>query len=494
MKKMLALLLAAVLMFSLAACGGKPAANPSSDGSSASSSVPESSSPSSSAPEVSPSSTPESSSTTSSSESTPPPPPEPEPEPEPEPVYAVNHAGSFQNGYAYIYFRDTTGNKSYSGIIDTKGKLQSYFEGNTVDSDRNTSGYIYTQNRDNNAVFVVGPDGKAVTHSLGDDLRLFAALGDGYLIIEEHQAGFDAEDWVYHLYDGSGKELTSFSYGCTVNLGYWGDGIFAIFPNTSKEFTEEQITARNNYGRGVQYADLYFAQADVWQRDQLTMTSTSAFQDFLCQDGIIMLRGASNQENRNPNPGEYTYADSKGVLNSITVPKEIGKDPFYLGHRDGVMLFTERSNSQIIPVYRYDVASGQWSSYQGKYADKMHNSSSYVSVTGEGYTAIALKGADSRVYTMLLDKELKEVWDSPILGIPSAITGGTLYLFDPDNTSTVCSYDLKGNPLGKVEGVDRYNFWPEDGVITSSRAYFSPDGSPAFEIDYTTGKLVTLPE
>ena len=482
MKKTLSLLLAAVLMFSLAACGGKPAANPSSDGSSASSS----------APEASPSSTSESSSVSSSSESTPPPPPEPEPEPEP--VYAVNHASSFQNGYAYIYFRDTTGNKSYSGIIDAKGKLQSYFEGNTVDSDRNTSGYIYTQNRDNNAVFVVGPDGKAVTHSLGDDLRLFAALGDGYLIIEEHQAGFDAEDWVYHLYDGSGKELTSFSYGCTVNLGYWGDGIFAIFPNTDKEFTEEQITARSNYGRGVRYADLYFAQADVWQRDQLTMTSTSAFEYFLCQDGIMMLRGASNQENRNPNPGEYTYADSKGVLKSITVPKEIGKDPFYLGHRDGVMLFTDRSNSQVIPVYRYDVASGQWSSYQGKYADKMHNSSSYVSVTGEGYTAIALKGADNRVYTMLLDKELKEVWDSPILGIPSAITGGTLYLFDPDNTSTVCSYDLKGNPLGKVEGVDRYNFWPEDGIITDSRAYFSPDGTPAFEIDYAAGKLVTLPE
>ncbi len=481
MKKTLSLLLAAVLMFSLAACGGKPAANPSSNGSSASS-----------VPEASPSSTSESSSVSSSSESTPPPPPEPEPEPEP--VYAVNHAGSFQNGYAYIYFRDTTGNKSYSGIIDAKGKLQSYFAGNTIDPDRNTSGYIYTQNHDSNAVFVVGPDGKATTYSLGGDLRLFAALGDGYLIIEEHQAGFDAEDWVYHLYDGSGKELTSFSYGCTVNLGYWGDGIFAIFPNTDKEFTEEQITARSNYGRGVRYADLYFAQADVWQRDQLTMTSTSAFEYFLCQDGIMMLRGASNQENRNPNPGEYTYADSKGVLKSITVPKEIGRDPFYLGHRDGVMLFTERSNSQVIPVYRYDVASGQWSSYQGKYADKMHSSSSYVSVTGEGYTAIALKGADNRVYTMLLDKELKEVWDSPILGIPSAITGGTVYLFDPDNTSTVCSYDLKGNPLGKVEGVDRYNFWPADGIITDSRAYFSPDGSPAFEIDYTTGKLVTLPE
>lgn len=492
MKKTLALFLAAVLMFSLAACGGKPAANPSSDGSSASSSVPESSSPSSSAPEASPSSTSESSSVSSSSESTPPPPPEPEPEPEP--VYAVNHAGSFQNGYAYIYFRDTTGNKSYNGIIDAKGKLQSYFAGNTIDSDRNTSGYIYTQNHDSNAVFVVGPDGKVSTHSLGDGLRLVAALGDGYLIIEEHQAGFDAEDWVYHLYDGSGKELTSFSYGCTVNLGYWGDGIFAIFPTTDKEFTEEQITARNNYGRGVRYADLYFAQADVWQRDQLTMTSTSAFEYFLCQDGIIMLRGASNQENRNPNPGEYTYADSKGVLKSITVPKEIGKDPFYLGHRDGVMLFTDRSNSQVIPVYRYDIASGQWSSYQGKYADKMHNSSSYVSVTGEGYTAIALKGADNRVYTMLLDKELKEVWDSPILGIPSAITGGTVYLFDPDNTSTVCSYDLKGNPLGKIEGANRRLFWPEDGIITDSRAYFSPDGSPAFEIDYTTGKLVTLPE
>ena len=60
------------------------------------------------------------------------------------------------------------------------------------------------------------------------------------------------------------------------------------------------------------------------------------------------------------------------------------KDPFYLGHRDGVMLFTDRSDSQVIPVYRYDIASGQWSRYQGKYADKLHNSYRVPPVIAEG--------------------------------------------------------------------------------------------------------------
>ena len=125
---------------------------------------------------------------------------------------------------------------------------------------------------------------------------------------------------------------------------------------------------------------------------------------------------------------------------------------------------------------------------------KMHTSTSYPSVIGEGYTAIALKGADNRVYTMLLDKDLKEVWDEPILGIPSAITGGTVYLFDPDNTSTLCSYDLKGKLLGEIKNVNRNAFQPEDGVIYVPGEYLKPDGTPAFEIDYTTGKLAKLPE
>ncbi len=479
MKKTLALILSAMLMFSLAACGGEPAADSSADGTSAS------------ADGSSDGSTVANNSSASSNSSS---------EPEQEPAYELNRANCFSNGFAFIRFRDTTSGKYYCGTIDAKGKLQGYFEGSSINDSTNTigtntSGYIYTQNYDNATVSVVGPDGKVSTHSLGADKRLYATLGDGYVIIEEHQAGFDSEDWVYHLYDGSGKELTTFSYGCTVNVQYKGEGIFVFKPNSDKEFTAEQITARNDYGRGVQYVDLYCAKSNVWQKDQLVMTSSAAFEGNLqCQDGILMLRGASHQQNsRNPNPGEYTYVDSEGVLKSITVPQENGKEPFYLGHRDGVMLFTDRSNSQAVPVYRYDVASGKWSSYQGNYADKMHTSTSYPSVTGEGYTAISLKGADSRVYTMLLDKDLKEVWDEPILGIPSAITGGTVYLFDPDNTSTLCSYDLKGKLLGEIKNVNRDAFQPEDGVIPQQEPHgrARPWG-PLFLLCQAVKKQITI--
>ena len=98
---------------------------------------------------------------------------------------------------------------------------------------------------------------------------------------------------------------------------------------------------------------------------------------------------------------------------------------------------------------------------------------------------------------MLMDKDLKELWDSPILGEPFAITKDTLYLIDADNNGTLCTYDLKGNPISKVERVDWSDMpWPDDGILSSSyhKGFYKTDGTPAFEIDYSTGKLVTLPE
>ena len=129
MKKTLAILLFAALLLSLAACGGKPEASPapSSDNVSTSSSVPETSSSvpeSSSAPESS--STPETSPASSSA---------PEPSSassEPEHDYELTYAGCFQNGYAYIQFKDKAEpGKTYHGTIDAQGKLQARSEEHT---------------------------------------------------------------------------------------------------------------------------------------------------------------------------------------------------------------------------------------------------------------------------------------------------------------------------------------------------------------------------
>ena len=351
-------------------------------------------------------------------------------------------------------------------------------------------GYIYAKgsSNDNRSYYVVGPDGNIVTYPLGGDLTYKSYPGEGYFVTEEHQAGFDAEDWIYHLYDGSGKELTTWSCGKdNVDVKYLGEGIF-YFRNNHKELTEEQRAEQDSYTRYVKCVDLYFAQSNTWLKDQFIMS------DFplLCQDGLIMLRWSSSSH-----PGEFTYADTQGTLATITMPEEFCSDSYYLKHRDGVMLFSQIKSSAPRPLYRYDMQSGQWLDYQGKYTDKLlFDIQTYTPVTAEGYTAVAMVGADDRIYTMLMDKDLKELWDAPIPGVPFAITKDTLYLFGADNNGTLCT-DLKGNPIGKVEQVDGSDMpWPDDGILSSSyhKGFYKTDGTPAFEIDYSTGKLVTLPE
>lgn len=487
MKKTLAILLAAVLLLSLTACGEKAETGPapSSNSVSASSSVPETSS---SAPESSSTPKPETSPVSSSApESS-----SPEPEPEPKHDYELTYAGCFQNGYAYIQFKDKAEpGKTYHGTIDTQGKLQAYFPGRIVHEGANMGGYIYAKgtSNENRSYYVVGPDGNIVTYPLGGDLTYKSYPGEGYFVTKEHQAGFDAEDWIFHLYDGAGKELTTWSCGNdNVDVRYLGEGIFS-FQNHYKKLTEEQQAEKNSYIRYTECVDLYFAQSNTWLKDQFIMD------DFpiLCQDGLLMLRWSSRSH-----PGEFTYADTEGTLATITMPEEFRNDSYYLKHRDGVMLFSQTKSSGPVPLYRYDMQSGQWLDYQGKYIDKLtFGIQSYTPVTAEGYTTVAMRGADSRIYTMLMDKDLKELWDSPILGEPFAITKDTLYLIDADNNGTLCTYDLKGNPISKVERVDWSDMpWPDDGILSSSyhKGFYKTDGTPAFEIDYSTGKLVTLPE
>ncbi len=314
---------------------------------------------------------------------------------------------------------------------------------------------------------------------------------DGYVILREHKAGFSEVEWIYHIYDGSGKELTSYSSGAqeVYSMYYAGEGIFLFLPG-NRELTEEQRTEAYSYGYSQNYYDLYFAQSDTWLKDQLVTNTGNAFKDYSCRDGVFMFRGASYDANNDTRKGEFTYANAKGEVKTFTVPEEFGQNPYFINHGNGVMIFKDRDNSK--SVYRYNVADDKWTGYEGTYVENMINSDSSV-VDGKT-AAICLKGADNKAYSMILDENMKDVLDSPIPGSPIAMRDGVLYLQDQDNSSVIHCYDLEGKELAEISADPSQN-WYEEGIILSrEKQFLKTDGTPAFEIDYSEGKLVTLPE
>lgn len=481
-KRLLAFSLAAALAFSLAACGGvvDNLANLGGANSAAGAdSKPGGGARPTAAPQATPDAGPSSTSATA-----------PVHTPDPQPQYRLNSAMGFSGGYAVIQFYDEAGRTSYNGVIDPKGKLHAYYSGSLSSSfDRCKNGYMYEMN--NNDLRMIAPDGKVTTFEGSSDLR-FPFYGDGYVVTEEHKAGFDAVEYIYHIYDGSGKELSSYSTGSrqVSQLRYAGEGVF-LFQPYIENLTQDQRDARNSYGYYADYFDLFFAQGNSWKNSQLV--NTDAFAGLTCRDGIFLYRGASYAGgDRNTHKGEFTYANVKGETTSFTVPEEIGLTPFCLACADGVMLFRDTSSANVL--YRYEISGGKWTRYEGKYLDKLYWSSNYAPVTGDGYTAICLIGADNKVYTMLLDKDMKDLLDAPIPGGPRAVRDGVLYIADQDSNTLCHCYDLKGKELGEVPNVDPSLNWMEEKILLSQQAFVKPDGSPAFEIDYSSGKLVTLPE
>ena len=112
-------------------------------------------------------------------------------------------------------------------------------------------------------------------------------------------------------------------------------------------------------------------------------------------------------------------------------------------------------------------------------------------VGGDGYAAIALRGADGETYTMVLDKKAGEVWDAPLLGTPTAVRDGKVLVMDG---STVTIYDLKGKELGKIERYDTYTNQTSDGpVVGGQYQYFTLEGKEAFTVNFDSGKEVKLP-
>lgn len=461
MKKLLAFALSASLLLSLAACGGKDDEKEpeTSDIATEETLLPEETS------------TPEAAATST---------PSPTPAPTPTPTYQLQSAYGFRGGYALVRFYDSANGVYCAGTIDEKGKLQAYVTGGSLDDYKSTNGYMYFN--EENAFVIVTPKGKATSIPLGENLRSMAA-GDGYAVIQEYKSGFDAVEYVYHIYNEEGKEVSSYSSGAKQvnNIYYAGEGTF-LFLSSKRD--DELYT----YGYDAYYGDIYFGKGNTWLKDQVITNTGYGFQAYAYQDGLLMFQGNSRDGSNNTHPGQFVYTDSKGnVTTTITTPEALGNNPVYLACSDGVMAFWGYVNNKYT-VCCYDTSAKSWSDiYQGSYADKIVNTSPVV---GDETVALVLRGADGKNYTMALDKNMKELLDAPILGTPIKLYDGKICSLDG---STLHIYDRKGKETAQIE---RYNTSANqlaEGIVTAGQyQYFTLDGKEAFQVDFSSGKEVKL--
>lgn len=221
-------------------------------------------------------------------------------EPAPEiTAYSLQGAESFGRGWASISFRDDANGVYCAGMIDNKGKLQHYVVGNAYSAADNKNGYIYAEMEQ--TFYVVNPEGKVVSYPLSNEFRR-ECYGDGYVVMREYKAGFDAVEYIYHFYDDNGNELAAYSSGKdTISLNYVGEGIFIVWDNNLKN---DEVNAYGYYGR---CANLYFAKSNTWHKNVVLSDTGGAFNNYSYQDGVFVIRGATQNGNNNTHPGEFTY-------------------------------------------------------------------------------------------------------------------------------------------------------------------------------------------
>ena len=444
MKRILALALAGSMLASLAGCGGKDSGTTNSTPQAGGSSI--------SAPEPAktPDTVPESNGLNNET--------------------IKGYPGSrFHDGLALISFQDTASGQNYRGLIDTDGKLQMYAKDPGVERAEYDGEYVYLIT--SNTFFVLNKDFELLSSHprRNGDKDPIAAYGGGYVMTWEEKTGFDTSGYLYHVFDAAGKEISSLTPTPPYereDVIYMGEGAFAIG-----------------------HMNIYLAKQDQWLPDiEMSHTLDDGVVSLRFQDGLLVYYC-------DPDEGRFSYIDDKGSIQTVSVPEEYIQYPSYFGATRGILMFQNFNTLDDKYVFCvYDTKSGQFKQYQGIYADRLEDTrSGYWPVCGEGYFAIALRGADGQVYTVLLNENLEELCE-PVPGVPYAIQGDCLYTMKDGLTT----YDLNGTELNQNGGIN-----PEgravdvfsDSILLYNfkHKYYRPDGSEV-EYDFSTGKLATLPQ
>ena len=419
---------------------------------------------------------------------------------QPDTSYKLTNAEGFINGWAYIEFQDTRTGSEYQGVIDTEGKLHTYFNdspsvSHVIASYEDGTGRFYGKKDGAYSYYMIDSEGQVHTYAEFEDVAAVCRYPDGYSCLIEHKSGFDGEENITHIYDPDGTELMSMSGSSIPYSDNPGGGIILFVNNDVQTSPSRDLL----YG-----ADLYFSQSDTWVRGQVFGGQTTCE----LKDGIWVYRCSSNDDRFELCNGEVCYADVQGNTYTITVPEEYGKYPRYLCATNGVLLFTDTDDRGFSngTVYCYNTATGQWALYQGAYQDNIDEVSYAFVVAGDGCFALLLTGADREVYWILLNEKLEDLTE-PTQSTVAKTSDGVVYAIEGSKPkryeigSKLKRYDISDEFFQVIESGGYSLHGIENGIICMSYTdqngdlvigYYRADGSPAFEIDFSTGTEVTM--
>ncbi len=260
---------------------------------------------------------------------------------------------------------------TFKAIIDKDGKLLSRY---TAGDSQTTAGLQVTpfsngfaSIKSNSSFNVVNTEGDIVSTYFLDDNNRMIAFGDGYTLMEEHNADFDTSEYIYRIYDATG--------------------------HTIEEFKEDEPIPENGTyfcGKGmfcIGFNDFYSVNARKWTTLENAAHSQIQFYDDFA---VVSSEG-------------LTVMNTKGEVSERSLENLPVKDVNAAPVKNGVCVL-RNSSEKYLAVYHFD--TGEVYQIDASYAEKLNWESSLESLTFDNdRITLGLSGADEKSYVAVFDRQ-----------------------------------------------------------------------------------------
>jgi len=366
----------------------------------------------------------------------------------------------YKENYAWVKYE--CNENVYWAVIDKEGKmLFRYDAGSIVSVVPYSGGYAYITYED--SLMVIDTLGNVTSSYAMEKNNSVIAYGDGYVLTEQYRADFDIAEYIYTIYDFSGKEIVVFSCRKALkDYQYCGKGVFYFTGWSVKD--ESKL-----------FSTFYCVSTDKWV--EYSASTKINFRENISVVGLDMC-----------DPDEVGYRaklvlmDDKGQLQEKELYPEDGwswvEDTLIVD--ESVCILYEYGKG----LSTYDLAEGVTARLDSYYADKViWDLLPDPLVFDSGKIVLRLRGSDEKVYIAAFDKNWNAVI-GPVLASSSRYSEDMLIILEEDGP---CVYNGNGEKIFNLyekefshisafsNGVARVSNWVYEGdpFIDDSEIYYS---------------------
>lgn len=357
----------------------------------------------------------------------------------------------YSEGMAWIMYTDQ--DRKYWTCIDKEGRaLFQYDASYVLDVTQFTNGYaqISTITGD---LYTIDTNGEIMAFYLAESEEKICCHGDGYVVTEKNNSGFDAVTYEYTIYNVDGSVLEKIIAEEEIRtIIYCGKGVFGF-----KEF------------------GFYFSSKDKW-----CDTSWGVYPVFYDDMAVI---GTTYQDYDSGRVGGVDVMTLDGEIFSYmseflkdwsTTPSDINEN---------VCVIHDSSSETLVTI---DFTEEKESKLDEKYSKKMYENPKPDTFTlHDGRIVLGLKGDDGKRYIGVFDKELNIVY-GPIAGDASTYSDGMLKVQMSDGEESVIM-DVDGNIVYSLtqKGYSMSHQYSDGAILVGNEkkaeTYLDLQGNKLFE-------------